>query len=205
MYYEEKFIDGVLHCRYARDGDWTQLTKTADKQQTPATLGECYEAAQLLQDVAVKSKPSGDVAEALESLIATLDFLPTDELSGQIKVCLTLDEIAQLKARASELKRALAQSGVSHPPQPDVAELLGALNRVEAIICHEVCSSTNKQIADTGELFRSDISKIRSFILRPVDLKQLKKQEYHNLKVKAFLEQEDDDGQTKRAEQKGGV
>lgn len=110
-------------------------------------------------------------------------------------------------ARLLDYKKNNVSQPVISPTQqqPDAAGLLVALDRVEAVMCHEVCSSTNKKIADSGELCRSDISKIRSFLLRPVDLKELKKKEYHNLKVKAFLEQEEDDGQTKRAEQKGGV
>lgn len=85
------------------------------------------------------------------------------------------------------------------------ADLLEALRRVDAVICHELCSSPNKQIADSGELCRSDISKIRRFISRPVDLKELKLKEYNDFKQRVALEQEEDDDTCKRAEQKGGV
>lgn len=83
------------------------------------------------------------------------------------------------------------------------AELLEALRAVDAVICHELCSSPNKQIADSGELCRSDISKIRRFISRPVDLKELKLKEYNDFKQRVALEQEEDDDTCKRAEQKG--
>lgn len=50
-----------------------------EKQQTPATLDECFEAARLLQDVAVLSKPpQPDVSELLEAAKALLDFDDTN-------------------------------------------------------------------------------------------------------------------------------
>jgi len=86
--------------------------------------------------------------------------------------------------------------------QPVNAELLAVLSRIEGVICHEVCSSTNKQISDSGELCRVDISKIRRFILHPVGLKELKLKEYNDFKQRVALEQEKDDDNGKRAEQK---
>ena len=53
----------------------------AEKQQTPATLDECFEAAELLQDVAVKSKSGGDNQEDLE----LIEAIPTKQLVEMLK------------------------------------------------------------------------------------------------------------------------
>lgn len=133
------------------------------------------------------SQPA-DVAEALAIADARGDEVKELDFGNVFWACGVLAE----KVRALTAQ------------QPDVnKELLAVLSRIEGVICHEVCSSTNKQISDSGELCRVDISKIRRFILHPVGLKELKLKEYNDFKQRVALEQEKDDDNGKRAEQKG--
>lgn len=132
------------------------------------------------------TQPAGDVGEALDKLLGYTKRNDDNKFRYFDKI----------DAAAETIRRALSQ-------QPD-AKLLAALEIVEAVICHEVCSSTNKQIADSGELCRSDISKIRRFISQHMDLEALKLKQYNDFKQRVALEQEEDDDSGKRAEQKGG-
>lgn len=148
--------------------------------------------------------------DALDELDADQDYLfGRVAVDGSVAGAMAKSVRDKLKTIRAALTAQLTKTddNVSCPSVANTgdinANLLEALRRVDAVICHELCSSPNKQIADSGELCRSDISKIRRFISRPVDLKELKLKEYNDFKQRVALEQEEDDDTCKRAEQKG--
>jgi len=82
MYYEEKVIDGILHCRSTSDGEWRPLMT----KELTAKLLECRQKGQELNAIGVDLKKD---TVALQKRIA--------ELESEIR------RIAELEARNSEL------------------------------------------------------------------------------------------------------